>query len=241
MSKTAVCIFSGGLDSSVLLHYLLKMKYSVYTLTFRYGQRHSNEVDYAKKHIEFLKSKGFSVSHKIVDLNGIKDLISVGALTGKEEVPHDFYTVDTQKQTIVPNRNMIFLAVAGGYAKTIGADVVCYAAHSSDYVVYPDCRRSFVSALSSALCEATEGITIFAPFLDFLKKDVVGIGLKLGVPFELTWSCYEGKFRPCLSCGTCLERTEAFLLNNTQDPLLTNTEWKKAVEIYKEKRRNKDV
>ncbi len=228
----AVLILSGGIDSSTLLFYLLE-NYEVHALTFYYGQRHAKEIEYAKKIADYAKKMG-DFEHKIVDISSIHDLIAAGALTGSDNVPKTFYTEETQKATIVPNRNMILLSIAVGYAVKIGAREVFYAAHKSDYSIYPDCRKEFVKALDAAIYLANiwTPVEIKAPFIDMTKADIVSLGLKLGVSYQLTWSCYEGKERPCLSCGTCLERTEAFLLNNVKDPLLSDEEWRRAVEIY---------
>ncbi len=230
-----VMILSGGLDSTTLLWYLCSRGERVYALTFDYGQRHRREIQHAKKVVEAAESRGFRVSHEIVDISSISHLISSGALTGEDEVPHGFYTDERQKVTVVPNRNMIMLSIAAGYAVKLGEREVYYAAHRSDYAIYPDCRKEFVKALDAAIYLATlfTPVELKAPFVDMTKTEVVSLGLKLGVPYELTWSCYEGGERPCLKCGTCLERTEAFLLNGVKDPLLSDEEWEKAVEEYR--------
>ncbi|MEM0351034.1 MAG: 7-cyano-7-deazaguanine synthase QueC [Archaeoglobaceae archaeon] len=227
----AVLIFSGGIDSSTLLYHLLSKGLSVYALTFLYGQRHAREVESAKKVAREASKLGF-VEHKIVDITSIHELISKGAITGSEEVPEGYYTEEKQRVTIVPNRNMIFLSIAAGYAVKIGAKEVYYAAHKSDQI-YPDCKKEFVKAMDAAIYLANiwEPVELKAPFVDMTKAEIVALGLKLGVPYEMTWSCYVGGERPCLKCGTCVERTEAFLLNNSRDPLLSEEEWDKAVKI----------
>ncbi|WP_457548706.1 7-cyano-7-deazaguanine synthase QueC [Archaeoglobus sp.] len=228
-----VLIMSGGIDSTTLLWYLMDRYDDIHVLTFIYGQRHVREVEHAKVIVEKAREKA-KIYHKIADISCIHDLIAKGALTGDENIPEGFYTDDIQKVTIVPNRNMILLAVAVGYAVKVGEKEVYYAAHKSDYAIYPDCRKEFVKALDTAVYLATifDPVEIKAPFVDMTKADVVKLGLKLGVPYELTWSCYRGEDRPCLKCGTCLERTEAFLMNGVNDPALSDEEWKKAVEIY---------
>ena len=230
----AVLILSGGIDSSTLLYYLLDKGYEVHALTFHYGQKHSKEIEHSKIIAEEAKNRG-KVNHRVVDISSIHELISAGALTGEESVPKAFYSEEVQKRTIVPNRNMIMLSIAAGYAVKIGAKEVYYAAHKSDYSIYPDCRKEFVKAFDAAvyLANLWTPVEIKAPFVDMTKDEIVELGLKLKVPYELTWSCYEGNERPCLSCGTCLERTEAFLLNNARDPMLSDEEWERAVDIYK--------
>ncbi|TDA27831.1 MAG: 7-cyano-7-deazaguanine synthase QueC [Archaeoglobi archaeon] len=230
----AVLIFSGGLDSSTLLYHLLSKGYEVSAVTFIYGQKHSKEIEFAKKLVEKAKEIG-KLDHRIVDISSIHDLISFGAITGNEKVPEGFYTEESQKVTIVPNRNMILLSIAAGYAVKIGAKEVYYAAHRSDYSIYPDCRKEFVKALDTAiyLGNLWNPVELKAPFIDKTKAEIVELGLRLKVPYEFTWSCYRGEERPCLSCGTCIERTEAFLLNGVRDPLLSEKEWNRAVENYK--------
>ncbi len=230
----AVLILSGGIDSSTLLYYLLDEGYDVHALTFYYGQKHSKEIEHSKLIAEEAKSRG-NVEHRVADISSIHDLISSGALTGKESVPKAFYSEEVQKRTIVPNRNMIMLSIAAGYAVKIGAKEVYYAAHKSDYSIYPDCRKEFVKAFDAAvyLANLWTPVEIKAPFVEMTKDEIVKLGLRLEVPYELTWSCYEGNERPCLSCGTCLERTEAFLINNARDPMLSDEEWERAIEIYR--------
>ena len=228
-----VLIMSGGVDSSTLLWYLIERYDEIHVLTFIYGQKHAKEVEHAKMIVERAREKA-KIHHEIVDISSIQRLIAKGALTGDEEIPEGFYTDESQRKTIVPNRNMILLAIAVGYAVKVGEKEVYYAAHKSDYAIYPDCRKEFVKALDTAVYLATifDPVEIKAPFVDMTKAEIVKLGLKLGVPYELTWSCYRGEERPCLKCGTCLERTEAFLMNGVKDPALSDEEWRKAVEIY---------
>lgn len=233
-----VLIMSGGVDSTTLLWYLMERYEEIHVITYCYGQRHGKEVEHAKKIVEKAREKA-KINHTIADISCIRNLIAKGALTGEEEVPEGFYTDESQRVTIVPNRNMILLAIAVGYAVKVGEREVYYAAHKSDYAIYPDCRKEFVKALDTAVYLATDrGVEVKAPFVDMTKAEIVKLGLKLGVPYELTWSCYRGEERPCLKCGTCLERTEAFLLNGVKDPALTDEEWEKAVEIYEKFRRD---
>jgi 7-cyano-7-deazaguanine synthase len=135
-------------------------------------------------------------------------------------VPHGHYAAESMKATVVPNRNMILLAVAIGRAVAVGAEAVAYAAHAGDHTIYPDCRPEFVDALAQAalLCD-WRPIQILRPFVSWTKGAIVREGVRLGVPFELTWSCYEGEERPCGKCGTCVERAEAFAQEGIVDPV----------------------
>ena len=183
--------------------------------------------------MEFFTSKFYPVDHQIIDMTNIGELIAKGSLTGDEAVPHESYDAKSQRITIVPNRNMIFLSIAAGRAISIGAESIGYAAHSSDYSVYPDCRPEFIEQMNKALYQGNlwDPVQLVAPFQHKSKIEVTKRGIELGVPFELTWSCYEGKEKPCLECGTCLERTEAFVKNDSKDPALNNEDWDIAIDL----------
>lgn len=232
--KTIIAILSGGLDSSTMLWDLQSTGFKIKEiLTFNYGQRHRKEVEYAKKIVEEFNKSFYEVNHQIVDMTNIGKLIAKGSLTGNAAVPHESYDTESQRITIVPNRNMIFLSIAAGRAISIGADLIGYAAHSSDYSVYPDCRPEFIEQMNKALYQGNlwDPVQLVAPFQNNSKVEVTKRGLELNVPFELTWSCYEGEEKPCLECGTCLERTEAFMKNDTKDPALNDEDWNNAVEF----------
>ena len=237
MTKSIVVVISGGLDSSTMLWHLADQGYNIKeAISFSYCQRHSKELEFSKKIVAEFGKEYYEISHQIVDLSNIGKLIASGSLTGDTEVPHEIYDSENQKLTIVPNRNMIFLSIAAGRAITLKADHIGYAAHASDYSVYPDCRPEFIEKLNEALYQGNlwTPVSLVAPFQNITKEEVVKIGTALKLPYELTWSCYEGNQSPCLKCGTCVERTEAFLNNNLQDPALTNKQWDEAVRILKE-------
>ena len=128
------------------------------------------------------------------------------------------------KATVVPNRNMILLSLAAGYAISIQYDTVAYAAHSGDHTIYPDCRPAFADAMEQVLKLADwESISLFRPFVNWSKADLVKRGNEIGVPFEHTWSCYAGGEKHCGKCGTCVERKEAFELVGLSDPTCYNS------------------
>jgi len=221
----AVVLLSGGIDSTTLATYLLSLDFEVYALTVAYQQRHQREIEAARTIAQSL-----GIEHRVIQvpLQGI----ARSALLGDSPIPHTQYNQETQRQTVVPNRNMILLSLAVAWAVSLKAEVVAYAAHRSDYAVYPDCRDVFVRPLRQAIQAGNYSApTLLAPFLYYTKAQIVALGLKLGAPYHLTWSCYEGDERPCLECGTCRERTEAFALNQVPDPVLTPEEWQQALQI----------
>lgn len=219
MSKKAVIIASGGIDSSTLLYKMVKEGFEVYVLTFIYGQKHLEEIKYAQGIAEGLK-----INHKVVDLSAMKGLLSGSALTDENvEVPDVPETVDhyeTLKSTIVPNRNAIFLSIAIGYAVSIEANHIYFGAHFSDRGVYPDCRKEFVEAFQAAerLANDDYEMVVDAPFVDMDKSDIVKLGAELGVPFKETWTCYKGGQKHCGVCSSCRERKRAFIDSGVPDP-----------------------
>lgn len=217
MILKAVIILSGGVDSTTLLYKLLQDGWQVDALTFNYAQRHRKEIDCASAIAARL-----AVPHRIVDLSGLAGLLGDSALLGKKEVPNCHYTEEAARITVVPNRNMIMLSVAAGYAEAHEIPEVYYAAHRNDSTIYPDCRAEFIEALRPAIRLATawHPVQLQAPFAAMSKAEIVELGLELGVPYEMTWSCYRGKERPCRSCPTCIEREEAFAVNGRIDPLV---------------------
>jgi 7-cyano-7-deazaguanine synthase len=213
----AVLILSGGVDSATLLFKMLAEGYQVFALTFDYGQRHRKEIDCARR-----LAQAARIPHRTVDLTSIAGLLGDSALLGGKEVPSCHYTEEAARQTIVPNRNMIMLSVAAGYAEAKDIPEIFYAAHRNDATIYPDCREEFVEALGHAIRLATawNPVSLRAPFVKMTKAEIVRLGLALDVPYELTWSCYRGGDRPCRRCPTCIEREEAFALNKARDPLI---------------------
>ncbi len=202
----AVCVFSGGMDSTTLLYHLLDRGLETAAISFDYGQRHRRELDYAANICTDLK-----IAHKIIDISSIRELIGTSALTDDQiAVPTGEYSEETMKLTVVPNRNMIFMAVAGGWAVAEEADLLAVAVHAGDHAVYPDCRPEFIDAFEKTLQAGNyHQVSIYAPFVKMSKPEVAALGYRLGVDFSKTWSCYEGLEKPCGRCGTCLERAEA--------------------------------
>jgi 7-cyano-7-deazaguanine synthase len=212
--KKAVVLLSGGLDSTVTLAYALSKGREVIPLSFRYGQRHSRELEAAMAVVEHYGLE----NHVIIDLD--LRAFRKSALTSKEvKVPkrEDVKEIrDGIPITYVPARNIIFLSIAAGIAETEGAREVFIGANSIDYSGYPDCRPEFFEAFEEALKKGTKagvegkGIKIKHPILRMTKAKIVHLGKELGAPLKLTWSCYEGGAKACGKCDSCLLRLKGF-------------------------------
>jgi len=215
--QQVVAVYSGGMDSTVLLYELLANGCDVKAIGFHYGQRHSVELQAAKKIVDLLPGVAFEV----IDLSGLGPLIAgqSSQLNSQVAVPDGHYTEESMKATVVPNRNMIMLAVAVAHAISIDFDAVAYGAHAGDHTIYPDCRSEFVDAMKTVigLCD-WKSIELLTPFIQSSKADIAALGNTLSVPFASTWSCYKGGDVHCGTCGTCVERREAFALAKLVDP-----------------------
>lgn len=211
----SIVVYSGGLDSTVLLYYLRNLGYNLKAITVDYGQRHRKEVVVAGRVTEFL-----GIEHRVVDLRSLQPLFSKSALVNvSEAVPDGHYEDSSMRVTVVPNRNMILLAVAAAWAINEQFDSVAYGAHSGDHAIYPDCREEFVEAMAQAIALADwHKVRILRPFLSHSKADICRLGAELRVPFGDTWSCYKGGLHHCGTCGTCTERREAFDFAGISDP-----------------------
>lgn len=208
-----VLLYSGGLDSTVLLYELASR--GVKALLINYDQRHKKELEHARAICIYA-----DVSYAVCDLSNVGYLIAKGSQSGQEEVPLGHYADESMKTTVVPNRNMIMLSIAVGHAISIDAHNVYFAAHAGDHAIYPDCREAFVYALNRAIQIGNEwsSIQLWAPYVNLTKAEIVKLGAGLNVPFERTWSCYKGLDLHCGQCGTCVERREAFELAGVTDP-----------------------
>ena len=194
-------------------------------LSVSYGQKHQKEVEAARKIAAY-----YGVAWKQLDLSVIFADSNCSLLSGStQEIPKETYAEQLQEtngspvSTYVPFRNGLFLASAASMALSNGCEVIYYGAHSDDAAgnAYPDCSDAFNEAMNRAIYLGSgEQLRIEAPFVKWTKADVVKKGLELGVPYALTWSCYEGGEKPCGVCGTCRDRAAAFAANGVPDPAL---------------------
>lgn len=222
----AVVLLSGGLDSSTCLAVALE-KYApadVLAVNMYYGQRHDKEMQSARKIAQY-----YGVELMEMDLSVIFTRSDCSLLKGsKQAIPEGSYE-EQQKEapgkpvsTYVPFRNGLMLSAAASIAVSVGAKTVYYGAHADDAAgnAYPDCSPEFTMAIDRAIGYGTDGqVKIIAPFINKYKADIVSKGTALGVPYELTWSCYEGGEHPCGKCGTCIDRKKAFEANGLKDPV----------------------
>jgi len=215
MPQKVVVIYSGGMDSFTVLHNAIRAGHQVYALSFNYGQRHVKELICAQNVCQEL-----GIHHKIVDISAINQLIGGSSLTDDIEVPEGHYAADNMKSTVVPNRNMILLSLAVGYAVSLDAQAVYYGAHSGDHFIYPDCRPEFVQKMND-VCQIAnyEPVDIISPYLQQTKIEILKDGMQMGLDYSKTWTCYNGREKACGKCGSCQERLEAFALNQVTDPL----------------------
>jgi 7-cyano-7-deazaguanine synthase len=228
--RPAIVLLSGGLDSTTVLAIAKDQGYAAYALSFRYGQRHSVELEAAKR---VATVQGVE-RHVVADI----DLRVFGgsALTADIDVPkHESLDHASRHDpessvpiTYVPARNTIFLSFALAYAETVGASDIFTGVNAVDYSGYPDCRPEYMSAYEQmanlatrAGVEGTQRLAIHSPLIAMSKADIVREGLRLGVDYSLTSSCYDPdeRGRPCGRCDTCLLRLKGFSEAGVTDPL----------------------
>ena len=223
----ALVLVSGGIDSTTCLAMAADKdgKENVVGLSMYYGQKHTKEIEAAKKIAEY-----YDIDYIEMDLAKIFAYSDCSLLAHSEkEVPHESYADQLKEtngvpvSTYVPFRNGLFLSTAASIAIAKGCEVIYYGVHADDAAgnAYPDCSAAFHEAMKQAIYLGSGNqVSIEAPFVNCTKAEVVKKGLELKAPYELTWSCYEGEDVPCGVCGTCRDRAEAFRLNGIEDPAL---------------------
>ena len=218
MSKDAVIILSGGMDSTTMLYeYHEEIALAI---TFDYGSlQNARERMYAIEHC-----KRFGIQHIIIPLQFMQQYFKSSLLMTPDDIPEGNYDEENMKSTVVPFRNGIMLAVACGMAENYGLKRVMIANHAGDHAIYPDCRPDFVEAMSAAMQNGTyEGVTVFAPYTNLSKTDIARRGAALGLDYTETYSCYKGGEKHCGRCGTCRERREALQAAGIDDPTIYET------------------
>lgn len=183
-------------------------------VSFSYGSNHNaKEIPFAEYHCKLL-----GIPHIVIDLAFMPKYFRSSLLEGGDAIPEGHYADDNMKSTVVPFRNGIMLSIAAGIAESHNLKYVMMANHGGDHAIYPDCRPSFVEAMSKATQEGTyPGIQILAPYTDITKADIAMKGKALGIDYTKTWSCYKGGEHHCGKCGTCVERREALAAAGISD------------------------
>lgn len=212
---SAVVLCSGGMDSVVALHHAAATGRVRLALSFHYGSKHNDrEIPFAAH-----QAARLGISHQTISLDFMGRHFHSHLLQGGGDIPKGHYAEDTMKQTVVPFRNGIMLAVAAGLAESLEADTLVLAAHAGDHAIYPDCREDFLHPMSEAIRHGTYArVAVERPFVHLDKAAIARRGAALGVDFSQTWSCYVGGEVHCGECGTCVERREAFLRAGLPDP-----------------------
>ena len=223
--QRAVVLLSGGLDSATVLAIAKEAGRDCFCLTFDYGQRHQRETEAAKTLARWANTpheivtfqlpwKGSALLDETMHLPKDRSLETMA-----EEIP----------STYVPARNTIFLSFAASWAEAVGASFIYFGANAIDYSGYPDCRQGYLLAFQRLLGLGTKAGAsgkapeILTPLVNKTKTEIAAWGLRLGVPYEWTWSCYEGKDAPCRRCDSCLLRAKAFQEIGIDDPLFKRT------------------
>ncbi|HVW21939.1 MAG TPA: 7-cyano-7-deazaguanine synthase QueC [Opitutaceae bacterium] len=210
-----VVLCSGGMDSVTALYWARREHDVAAAVAFDYGAKHNaRELPFSAEHAARL-----GVRHEVVRLPFVERLFASSLLAGGGAVPDGHYQDETMRQTVVPFRNAILLSVAAGFAESAGAGGVVIAAHGGDHAIYPDCREDFMRAMDEAMRLGTyAGVRLLRPFIALDKGRIAAEGARLGVDFGRTWSCYKGGPVHCGTCGTCVERREAFQRAGLADP-----------------------
>lgn len=223
MSRKAVVLLSGGLDSTACLFWSLKRGYAPVALSVRYGQRHGRELSSARA---VAKAAGVPLREASLSLPWLGSSSLTNRRMSLPETPLAGIGRGGIPSTYVPGRNTVFLALAASLADAIGAEAVVIGANALDYSGYPDCRPPFLRAfgrvvrLGTRRGEQKKPLRILAPLLRLDKKGIVRLARKVGAPLSLTWSCYAGGARPCGRCDSCKLRAKGFREEGLRDPAL---------------------
>lgn len=215
--QSSIVLLSGGLDSATLLAKLVAENRRVLALGVNYGQRHSREIEAARA-----IAAHYGVEYRLADLRAVSAFFGKNSLTDANvPVYEGAYNEAGMKTTVVPARNLLLISLATSWAIAEKCDTVAYAAHGGDHAIYPDCREEFAEKLDAVVrISDWHSVRLERPFVGMSKAEIVALGARLGVPFVLTWSCYNGGERHCGKCSTCVERAAAFREAGVSDPTL---------------------
>lgn len=210
-----VVLCSGGMDSVTALYWARREHDVVAAVSFDYGSKHNHrEIPFAAEH-----AKRLGIRHEVIGLDFVNRLFASSLLQSGGAVPDGHYAAANMKQTVVPFRNAIMLSIACGIAESADAGGLVIAAHTGDHTIYPDCREDFMRAMGDAMRLGTYAeVQLLRPFIALTKAQIAAEGARLGVDFGRTWSCYKGGDLHCGTCGTCVERREAFAAAGLPDP-----------------------
>ena len=220
--KKAVVLYSGGLDSTTVLYWAIQKGYRVTALTLDYGQLHRKEV-----HLAVREMKRMKIRHYLLKV--AFPWKGSALLDKKISIPVDREEKQMTSEipaTYVPARNTVFLAHAASCAEATGAEAICIGANAIDYSGYPDCRPEFMKSFERVMDTGTKSgvqgkkIKILTPLIRLSKASIIRLGKSLGVRYERTWSCYQGKSKPCLVCDSCKLRLKGFHEAGLKDPLV---------------------
>ena len=243
MKKISIISYSGGLDSTSLLLHLLNKQYTIYALSFDYGQKHKIELEKAQKNIKYFNSKGFNVKHKILNISDSIGMLDSSLTNSNVDVPSGYYKEENMKSTVVPNRNAIFLSFVYGFAITLYKQFnetikISLGVHSGDHAIYPDCRIEFYDAIFKSFKIGnwdSENIELFLPYINKDKSDIINDGLisckNLGLDFNMIYANTLTSYNPNKSgisngeTASDIERILAFNKIGMEDPLKYNKSW----------------
>jgi 7-cyano-7-deazaguanine synthase len=215
----AVCLLSGGMDSTTLAYVARDMGYGIYALHFNYGQR--------------TEGKERECARKVAGLLGVEELQEIdlrylSKFGGSSLTDHGIAVDDFEEErqgipnTYVPFRNANLLSIATSFAESRGAEAIFIGVQSQDYSGYPDCRPQFIETFQKLIDTGTREetrIRLMTPFINLTKRDILRVGIALNVPYQYTWSCYQAEDRACGTCGACHFRRKAFEEEGLADPI----------------------
>lgn len=214
----AIVSLSGGMDSATVLAYALESGYNVArAVGFHYGSKHNpRELEAAEA-----LAKHYKVPFSLLDISSAMGMIDSHLMADNpNRIPEGYYEGENMRQTVVPGRNLIFASILAGIAWTAKAQTVFMGIHSGDHFIYPDCRPEFFKHMKLAVESGTDGaVSLAAPFLFGNKETILTYGISVGVPYEMTRTCYTSNEMACGRCGSCQERLAAWVRINQEDPI----------------------